>query len=157
MVPCGTLLGGWNALHLTRDNNIYRNPEVFITAILGACQSIIDYEEQRSEICSVLRSEIWEPRVSWAGAAGESQSVSALRGVNTWGPRSHHQASSHLICNVCKWRDDSAYYNSIFFILCENATLWQPHENSLNGQFSSFIDCKDTIKASFLRNIPRHV
>ena len=40
------------------DNNNCRNHEVLITAIPGVCQSIIDYEEQRSEICSVLRSEI---------------------------------------------------------------------------------------------------
>ena len=40
------------------DNNNCRNHEVLITAIPGVCQSIVDYEEQRSEICSVLRSEI---------------------------------------------------------------------------------------------------
>ena len=31
--------------------------QVLITAVPGVCQSIIDYEEQRSEICSVLGSE----------------------------------------------------------------------------------------------------
>ena len=59
---CGYILllyvGLVDAPQFISDNNNCRNHEVLITAIPGVCQSIIDYEEQRSEICSVLGSEI---------------------------------------------------------------------------------------------------
>ena len=156
MVPCYTL-GGWNALHQTRDKNNCRNREVFITAILGACQSIKMIMRSRD-----LRSAAsWD----WRSESPACPGLSGCRGVSVGvcTPGSEHVRGAlpspgiqSLNVQLYKWTDERAYYNSIFYVRMRH---WQPHENSLNGQFSSFIDCKeckDTIKASFQRNIPRH-
>ena len=89
---------------------------------------IMRSRDPRSAASWDLRSESPCP----APAAGESQSGSALRGVNTWGPRSHLQAPScNPQCEEINVAGETNVYG-IYLSPLSVKRVWEPYENSIN-------------------------